>query len=347
LIKGRGPWESIVKAWRFTNGFGPENLKIVELPDPVPGPGEAVIEVRACSLNFRDLAVMRGAYGGNVKPPLIPLSDGAGEVTKVGPGVTRVKPGDRVAAIFMQDWLEGKVPDDTQSNSSLGGGIDGMMAEKVCLKANGLVHYPGHLSFEEAAALPCAAVTAWNALFRSGGVKPGESVLLLGTGGVSIFGLQFAKMAGARVIVTSGSDAKMEQLVTMGADATINYKTTPEWDKPVKKLTNGVGVDHVVEVGGVGTLPLSSKAVRRGGHIALIGVLAGPGQFDPRLMMLKSARLQGIFVGSREMFEEMNRAISLACLRPVIDRVFEFGELHEALNHLASGAHFGKVCIRV
>jgi len=336
-----------VKAWRFTEGFGAENLKIVELPDPVAGPGEAVVRVRACSLNFRDLAVMRGAYGSNVKAPLIPLSDGAGEVTEVGPGVTRVKPGDHVAAIFMQDWLEGKTPDDAQSNSSLGGSIDGMMAEKVCLKADGLIPYPSHLSFEEAAALPCAAVTAWNALFRSGDLKPGESVLLLGTGGVSIFALQFAKMAGARAIITSGSDAKLERLRTMGADAVINYKTTPDWDKPVKKLTNGVGVDHVIEVGGVGTLPLSSKAVRRGGHIALIGVLAGRGEFDPRLMMLKAVKLQGIYVGSREMFEDMNRAISMACLRPVIDRVFEFGELHEALNHMASGAHFGKVCIRV
>jgi NADPH:quinone reductase-like Zn-dependent oxidoreductase len=335
-----------VKAWRFTEGFGPENLKIVELPDPVPGPGEAVVQVRACSLNYRDLAVMRGAYGANVKPPLIPLSDGAGEVVEVGTGVTRVKPGDQVAAIFMQDWLEGPV-DDLKANSALGGAINGMIAEKVCLKADGLVHYPSHLTPEEAAALPCAAVTAWHALFRSGGLKPGESVLLQGTGGVSIFGLQFAKMAGARVIATSGSDAKMERLRSMGADAVINYKTTPDWDKPVRQLTNGVGVDHVVEVGGAGTLPLTSKSVRRGGHIALIGVLAGRGEFDPRLMMLKSARLHGIFVGSREMFEEMNRAIALGRLRPVIDRVFEFGELREALSYLASGAHFGKICIRV
>lgn len=335
-----------MKAWRFTEGFGPEHLKIVELPDRVPGPGEAVVRVGACSLNFRDLAVMRGAYGGNVKPPLIPLSDGAGEVVEVGPGVRRVKPGDMVAATFMQDWIEGP-PDDFKSNSALGGNINGMMAEKVCLKAEGLVHYPGHLTLEEAAALPCAAVTAWHALFRSGGLKPGESVLLLGTGGVSIFALQFAKMAGARVIMTSSSDVKMERLRTMGADAVINYKTMPDWDKPVRQLTNGVGVDHVVEVGGAGTLPLSSKAVRRGGHIALIGVLAGRGEFDPRLMMLKQARLQGIYVGSREMFEEMNRAIALACLRPVIDRVFEFGELQEALSYLASGAHFGKICVRV
>ncbi|HEX4134056.1 MAG TPA: NAD(P)-dependent alcohol dehydrogenase [Bryobacteraceae bacterium] len=336
----------MVKAWRYTEGFGQENLKIVELPDPVPGPGEAVVRVRACSLNYRDLAVMRGAYGGSVKPPLIPLSDGAGEVTEVGLGVTRVKPGDKVAGIFMQEWLEGPA-DDVKANSALGGSINGMMAEKICLKADGLVHYPSHLTFEEAATLPCAAVTAWHALFRSGGLKPGESVLLQGTGGVSIFALQFAKMAGARVIMTSGSDAKIERVKAMGAHATINYKTTPDWDKPVRQLTNGVGVDHVVEVGGAGTLPLTSKSVRRGGHIALIGVLAGGGNFDPRLMMLKAARLQGIYVGSREMFEEMNRAISLAGLRPVIDRVFEFAELQEGLSYLASGSHFGKVCLRL
>lgn len=335
-----------MKAWRFTDGFGPEHLKIVELADPVAGPGEAVVRVRACSLNYRDLVVMRGAYGGNVKAPLIPLSDGAGEVTEVGPGVTRVKPGDRVAAIFMQQWLEGP-PDDAKANSALGGAIDGMMAEKVCLKADGLVHYPTHLSFEEAATLPCAAVTAWHALFRSGGLKPGESVLLQGSGGVSVFALQFAKMAGARVIITSSSDVKLERLRAMGAHDGVNYKTTPEWDKPVRQLTKGLGVDHVVEVGGAGTLPLTSKAVRRGGHVALIGVLAGGREFDPRLMMLKAVRMEGIFVGSREMFEEMNRAVELAGLRPVVDRVFEFGQLHEAMGHLASGAHFGKVVVRV
>ena len=333
-----------MQAWRYNSGVGAENLKIVELPDPSPGPGQAVVRLRACSINYRDLAVMRGAYGTGVKAPLIPLSDGAGEVTAVGPGVTRVKPGDRVAGIFMQEWIEGP-PDDRKAASALGGSIDGMMAEQVCLNADGLVHFPEHLSFAEAAALPCAGVTAWHALFRSGGLKPGESVLIQGTGGVSIFALQFAKMAGARVIATSSSDAKLARAREMGADAGINYTTTLEWDKPVRNLTNGVGVDHVVEVGGAGTLPLSSKAVRRGGHIALIGVLAGRGEFDPRLMMIKSVRLQGIYVGSREMFEEMNRAISRAGMRPAIDRVFEFGQLHEAFRHMENGAHFGKICV--
>jgi len=338
-----------LRAWRFTSGFGAENLKIVELPEPcsgAPGPGQALVRVRACSINYRDLAVMRGAYGAGVKAPLIPLSDGAGEVMAVGQGVTRVKPGDRVAAAFMQDWIEGPV-DDLKANSALGGAIDGMIAGQVCLKAEGLVHFPEHLSFEEAAALPCAAVTAWHALFRSGTLIPGESVVVQGTGGVSLFALQFAKMAGARVIATSSSDAKIERLRLMGVDDVINYKTTPDWDKPVRAFTKGIGADHVVEVGGAGTLPLSSKAVRRGGHIALIGVLAGRGEFDPRLMMVKSARLQGIYVGSREMFEQMNRAISLAGMRPVIDRVFEFGELHEALQYMESGSHFGKICVRI
>jgi len=335
-----------LQAWRFTDGFGAENLKIVELPDVTPGPGEALVRMRACSVNYRDLAVLRGAYGPGVKAPLIPLSDGAGEVVAVGPGVTRVKPGDRVAAAFMQKWIDGE-QDDRKANSALGGSIDGMMAEQVCLNAEGLVHFPEHLSFEEAACLPCAAVTAWHGLVRSGGVRPGETVLLQGTGGVSIFALQFAKLAGARAIVSSSSDAKIERLRQMGADVTVNYKTTPDWDKPVRQATNGAGVDHVVEVGGAGTLPLSSKAVRRGGHIALIGVLTGGGTFDPRLMMVKGVRLQGIYVGSREMFEEMNRAITLAGLRPVVDRVFTFGELHEALRYMESGAHFGKICIRI
>lgn len=335
-----------MRAWRYEGGLGAENLKIVELPEPSPGPGEAVVRVRACSLNYRDLVVMKSGYGGAVKAPLVPLSDGAGEVMAVGHGVTRVKPGDRVAATFFQEWIDGP-PDDLKANSARGGAIDGMAAEQVCLKADGLVHLPEHLSFEEAAALPCAGVTAWHALFPSGGLRPGQSVLVLGTGGVSLFALQFAKMAGARVIATSSSDAKLERLRSMAADAVINYRTTPDWDKAVRGLTGGIGVDHVVEVGGAGTLALSSKSVKRGGHIALIGVLAGGKEFDPRLMMLKAARLQGIYVGSREMFEEMNRAVALAAMRPVVDRVFEFGELPAAMGHLESGAHFGKVCVRV
>jgi NADPH:quinone reductase-like Zn-dependent oxidoreductase len=331
-------------AWRFLESFGIENLQPVELPDPVPAPGQAIVRVRACSLNFRDLLVAQGAYGRAVKAPLTPLSDGAGEVVSVGPGVTRVKPGDRVCGIFMQRWIEGG-PDDDKATSAMGGTMDGMLAEQVCLSADGLVHIPEHLSYEEAATLPCAAVTAWNALFVSGGVRPGESVLTLGTGGVSIFALQFARLAGARVIATSGSDAKLEKLKALGADAVINYKTTSEWDKPVRALTGGVGVDHVVEVGGAGTLPLSIRSVRRGGHIALIGVLTGGGEMDPRPVLLKSVKVQGIYVGSREMFEAMNRAIALAHLKPVVDRVFPVADIQQAMRYMAGGAHFGKVGI--
>ena len=331
-------------SWRFLDSFGFENLRPINLPDPTPGPGQAVIRVRACSLNYRDLLVAQGAYGRAAKAPLTPLSDGAGEVLSVGPGVTRVKPGDRVCGIFMQRWIEGG-PDDDKAASAMGGAIDGMLSEQVCLNAEGLVHIPDHLSFEEAATLPCAAVTAWNALFVSGGLKAGDSVLTLGTGGVSIFALQFARLAGARVIATSGSDAKLEKLRALGANDLINYKTAPEWDKPVRTLTGGTGVDHVVEVGGAGTLPLSVKSVRRGGHIALIGVLSGGGEMDPRPVLLKSIKMQGIFVGSREMFEAMNRAIALANLKPAIDRIFPAAEIQEAMNYMLSGAHFGKVCL--
>jgi len=227
----------------------------------------------------------------------------------------------------------------------MGGPVDGMLAEYVRLRADGVVPFPPHLSYEEAATLPCAALTAWNGLFRSGGLKPGESVLTLGTGGVSVFAVQFAKMAGAKVIATTSSPAKMERLRELGADTVVNYRETPDWDKPARAATDGTGVDHVVEIGGAGTLPLSLKAVRRGGHIALIGVVAGMGEIDPRPIFLKSVRVQGIYVGSRDMFEEMNRAVSAAQLRPVIDRTFALADFPHAVRHMESGAHFGKICV--
>ncbi len=335
-----------MKAWRFVQGFGPENLECVELPSPKPGPGHAVVRVRACSLNYRDLVVAKGGYGRAVKVPLTPLSDGVGEVLAVGAGVTRVQVGDRVAATFMQGWLEGP-PDDAKAATALGGALDGMLAEEVLLDAAGLVRIPGHLSFEEASTLPCAAVTAWHSLFESGGLKPGQTVLVQGSGGVSTFALQFAKMAGARVFATSGSDAKLARLRSMGADAMVNYRTSPDWDKAARDFSGGAGVDHVIEVGGAGTLPTSLKAVKRGGHIALIGVLSGSGECDPRLIFLKQVRMQGIYVGSRRMFEDMNRAIEAAGMRPVVDRVFGFAEVPAAYSYLESGAHFGKVVIRV
>jgi NADPH:quinone reductase-like Zn-dependent oxidoreductase len=325
--------------------FALDALAVVDRPEPRPGPGQVLIRVRACSLNYRDLLIAKGVYNRKLPLPLVPLSDGAGEVTAVGDGVTRLRVGDRVAGCFMPDWTAGE-PTETKAKSALGGGGPGMLAEYVILPTEGIVHVPNHLSFEEAATLPCAAVTAWHALVTEGGVKPGDVVLTQGTGGVSIFALQFARLSGARVIATSSSDAKLERVRQLGASDGINYKTTPEWGGKARELT-GAGVDHVVEVGGAGTMPESMRAARMGGRISLIGVLTGAGQFNPTPVLMKNLRVQGIYVGSREMFEAMNRAIVLHKLRPVIDRVFPMSEIRAALHHLESGSHFGKVVIRL
>jgi NADPH:quinone reductase-like Zn-dependent oxidoreductase len=288
----------------------------------------------------------KGLYNPKIRLPYVPVSDGAGEVVASGTGVTRAKPGQRVFASFMPGWVDGP-PDEEKSRSALGGGGEGLLAEMAVLPEQGLLPVPEHLSFEEAATLPCAGVTAWNALVESGGIKPGDSVLVQGTGGVSLFALQFAHLAGARVIVTSKSDEKLKRAAELGASHGINYKTTPDWDKRVRELTGGRGVDMIVEVGGAGTLPASLKAVRLGGYIALIGVLAGGGDVNPVPILMKNVKVQGIFVGSRRMFEAMNRAIEQAALHPVVDRVFSFDQAKEAMNHMESGAHFGKVVIRV
>ncbi len=335
-----------MKTYEINSTTGIEALTLVERPDPTPGCGQVLIRVRATSLNYRDLLVVQGAYGSQ-KLPLIPMSDGAGEVVALGGGVTRFKVGDRVAGIFFQDWIEG-ILTAAKMESALGGAIDGLLTEYAVLHEDGLVLLPEHLSYEAGATLPCAAVTAWQALVTKGNITAGETVLILGTGGVSIFALQFARIHGARTIVTSSSDAKLEQARSLGATDTINYKTNPDWEKAVYKLTDRQGVDHVVEVGGAGTLAKSLRAVRVGGKVSLIGILSGAeGEVNPLPVIMKGLNLQGIYVGSREMFEAMNRAIALHQLQPVIDRVFPFTEAPAAYRHLQSAAHFGKIVIKV
>jgi NADPH:quinone reductase-like Zn-dependent oxidoreductase len=335
-----------MNAYEIRDGFGLDSLRPTERPDPQPGRHEVLLRIRATALNYRDLLVVKGLYNPKLPLPRIPVSDAVGEVVAAGPEVTRVRVGQRVAGLFMPKWLEGE-PSDAKGRSALGGTEDGLLAEQAVLHEDAVVTVPEHLTDEEAATLPCAGVTAWNALVTSGGVQPGDSVLVQGTGGVSIFALQFARLAGARVIATSGHDDKLRRVLGMGASDGINYKTTPKWGDKVRELTGGRGVDHVVEVGGAGTLPQSLRAVRTGGHLALIGVLSGYGQCDPVPILMKAVRVQGIYVGSRAMFEAMNRAIALHQLRPVVDRVFPFAQAVEAFRYLESGAHFGKVVIRV
>jgi NADPH:quinone reductase-like Zn-dependent oxidoreductase len=326
--------------------FGIENLAPVERDEPQAAAREVVVRFHAASLNYRDLMFVKGTYNPKAKLPAVPFSDGAGEVVATGNEVTRWKTGDRVCPIFTQGWIEG-APTLQKNRTALGAGDrDGVLREYGAFDEEGLVKIPDSLSYEEAATLPCAAVTAWNALVRSGKLKAGETVLTLGTGGVSIFALQFAGMHGARVIATSSSDEKLERAKELGASLLINYRGTPEWDKEVLSLTNKTGVDHVIEVGGAGTLAKSLNSVRVGGHVALIGVLAGGGDFDPRSILMKSIRLQGIYVGSRQMFEELNHAIEANGLKPVIDKTFAFAEAREALRYMESGAHFGKIVIK-
>jgi NADPH:quinone reductase-like Zn-dependent oxidoreductase len=334
-----------MKTFELTQ-FGLENLALVEREEPRPGPNEVVVRFHAASLNFRDLMFVKGVYNPRAKLPSIPLSDGAGEVVEIGSEVSQWKTGDHVCPIFNQSWLDGR-PSLQKNRATLGAGDrDGVAREYGAFNENGLVRIPEHLSFEEAATLPCAGVTAWHALVESGQLRAGETVLTLGTGGVSIFALQFSKMHGAAVISTSSSVEKLNRARELGANETINYKLTPDWDKEVSRLTNNIGVDHVVEVGGTGTLSKSVNSVRVGGHVALIGVLASGGDFDPRRILMKGVRLQGIFVGSRQMFEDMNSAIEVDRMKPVISKIFAFEELPEALKYMEAGSHFGKIVLK-
>jgi NADPH:quinone reductase-like Zn-dependent oxidoreductase len=336
-----------MKTYEYSK-LGLENLALVERPLPHPAAREVVVKFHAASLNYRELLFAWGLYNPNPRLPAVPGSDGAGEVTAVGEGASRWKIGDRVCPIFMQGWLEGPLTPAKQETSLGGGGdFDGTLCEYGAFHEEGLVRIPDHLSYEEAATLPCAAVTAWNALVNVGKIKAGDTILTLGTGGVSVFAIQIAKLHGARVIATSSSNEKLARVRKLGADETINYKTTPDWDAEVLRLTGGAGVDHVVEVGGAGTLPRSSNATRLGGAISVIGVLAQGAGLNPMKVLMKTLHVQGIFVGSRRLFEELNRAVSVARLRPVIDRTFAFGQLREALDYMQSGAHCGKIVIRM
>lgn len=336
--------ENALKQWQIS-AFGLEFLNLVEKESTQPGPGQVQVGIRAISLNYRDLMVVQGRYNPRLAMPRVPCSDGAGEVLAVGSGVTQWKPGDRVAGIFMQQWLAGP-PLAAYAKSALGGDIDGMLATEIVLHESGLVRIPDHLSYREAATLPCAAVTAWNALFSAADTQPGHTVLILGTGGVSVFALQFAKLAGARVLGTSSSDEKLERAKTLGLDAGFNYRTNPDWEKWAHEQTSGEGVDLVIDIGGAGILPRAFRALRHGGTVAQIGVLAGASDtLDVRPILSKQLKIHGIYVGSRANFLAMNKAIAQSQLKPVIDSVFPFTEAPTALHHMEAAGHFGKIVI--
>lgn len=329
------------------NEFGIENLSLVNREMPEARGTQVLVKIRAVSLNYRDLMMVKGAYNPKLKTPLVPFSDGAGEVVAVGESVTKWKVGDRVCPIFMQGWHDGAI-DFHKARTALGGDADGVLREFGVFDEAGLVAFPNHFSYEEAATLPCAGVTAYNALYCSGGIKPDDSILVQGTGGVSIFALQLASVLGCRVFVISSSDEKLKRAAELGATDLINYKTDPDWDKTIIDATEKRGVDTVVEVVGASTMQKSVNAVKMGGHVAVIGVLSNEGAFNPTSILMKTVRLQGVYVGSRQMFEDLNRVFCQHThLKPIIDRVFTFDETKEALKYMESGAHFGKIVVKI
>lgn len=334
-----------MRAMVLKDGFGIHNVKLETRDVPKAGPGEVVIRLKAASLNFRDLAKVLGLGGSAAELPFVPLSDGAGEVVEAGAGVTRLKAGDFVTPSFFPGWVAGE-PTLAALGTSLGGPHDGCAQDYIRLPAEGVSKAPKNLTAGEAATLPCAGLTAWRALVVEGGLKPGDTVLVQGTGGVSIFALQFAKAAGARVIVTSSSDEKLERARALGADAFINYKKTPEWAKEARKLTGGRGVDHVVEVGGADTFPQSIMAARLGGHVAVIGLLSGfVKDVNIAAIFSQNIKISGVTVGSRAHFEDMVRAIEQSDIHPVIDRRFALEDMSKALELMHGASHFGKIVL--
>ena len=336
-----------MKVFQVEDAWTMANLRLAERPEPQAGPGQVRLRMTTAALNYRDLVVPKRGYGARMKAlPLIILSDGVGVIDQVGAGVTAFQVGDRACPLFFQTWQSGP-PNGRRLALSLGSEIDGTAAELMVLAETGIMPAPAHLNDLEAATLPTAGVTAWRALVTEGGVQPGETVLVQGTGGVSLFALQFAKLLGATVIVTSSSDAKLARARELGADAVINYRTTPDWGRRAREIAGGDGLDHIIEVGGQGTLPQSLRAIRPGGTISLIGVLSG-GTLDANLglVVTRHVRLQGITVGSADDFAAMARAMASGNLRPVLDRVWSFEELPAALDYLGTGQHFGKVCIQ-
>lgn len=341
-----------MKVFQIQDDWGMEHLKLASRPNPCPdagpGPGQVLLRMKAASLNYRDLVVPMRGYGSHTGTlPLIPVSDGVGEVVAAGAGVTRARAGDRVCPHFAQAWISGE-PTPERLSRSLGGPVDGTMAEYMVLPEEGVAKVPAHLTDEQAASLPCAALTAWSAVVTHDNLGPGSRVLVQGTGGVALFALQFAKLRGAHVTLISSSDEKIARAKTLGADAAINYRTTPEWYKATRDITAGRGYDHIVELGGEKTLPQSLRCIRRGGTLSMIGVLSGGMLSAPLgLVITRQVRLQGITVGNRDGFEAMLRAIDQHQLSPVVDgKGFAFEQLKEAMAYLKGGAHFGKVCIR-
>lgn len=334
-----------MKAWEIVSDGGIDALHLAERPEPEPGHGEVKIRVRANTINYRDLSTILDPVARNIPYPQIANSDCAGEIVSAGPGVTGFSAGDRVMGQLVQTWLDGSISARDMANS-LGGTLDGVLAEYVVLPATGIVRVPSHMTYEQAATLPCAALTAWNCLIAQCRILPGQDVLFLGTGGVSIFGLQIAKMAGARAIVTSSDDAKLERARALGADETVNYRKHPDWENAVLDLTGGRGVDASIEVGGGLTLPKTIAATRVGGSIALIGVLT-KGEIDPTAIMRKSIHLYGVYCGSRRMFEEMVSAFEVARVEPEIHQVLDFEDAQQAYRTMLAASHIGKIVIRV